>query len=305
MKLFRRSYVISALSLVICVTAVVMSGSKVANAVTGSAAGQNITMTPSSTEVSVAPGSSKTDSFTVINQGKTDFNVTTYADPYHVKGVTYDPQFTPLAGTTDASKWVHMSAVKAQPLAAHKQLSVSYTVNVPKNTAPGGYYAVLFAETSPAGKSNGVVAHNRVGNILYITVEGAVKKSGSIKGLSVPFMSVSTEIPIGTEVSNTGGVHFITNASTSVFSVFGKKVFSANLKRYVLPQTTRKIEATWTNTAPIGLYRVERSATIAGKVQKLPNAWIFVIQPWVIAFFAVLILIIVGEIIYRHKRKKT
>src|ERR1700738_846910 len=104
------------------------------------ATSQNITITPSSTELSVAPGSSAASSFDVVNEGNNAYNVTVSVAPYHVEGVDYDPQFTPLPGTTDASKWVHITDLPMQTLAAHKLTNVNYVLSVPAGTTPGGYY---------------------------------------------------------------------------------------------------------------------------------------------------------------------
>src|SRR5258708_7151134 len=139
------------LVLATCMCIAVSTGTAaIAAAATDNVSTQSITMSPSSTELSVVPGGTSTGSFSVVNEGNTSYRITIYAAPYHVEGIDYDPQFTPLPGTTDASQWVHFTAATSQDLAAHTSQSLSYTLSVPLKTAPGGYYATIFAETTPA-----------------------------------------------------------------------------------------------------------------------------------------------------------
>ena len=269
-----------------------------------SAVAQNISVSPSSTEVKVPPGGTVSNSFDAINEGGTPYTAAFSASPYHIEGTNYDPQFTPLPGMTDASKWVHLIGSTTQTLTAYKLVSIDYTVSVPQNTAPGGYYAVLFTETTPISASNGVVSHNRVGDILYITVEGAVKTGGSVQPISIPYVATTGSLGLGMLVSNTGGVHFLTTADTTVKSIFGQTVFHASLQRYVLPQTVRSISASWNNLPPIGLYSVERSATIAGAFQQLPVQWVLVVQPWVMILLIIAVLFTVAMLVSQQQARK-
>src|SRR4051812_31830452 len=88
----------------------VMSSLVLGTAGRTSAAGasQHIALTPSSAELAIDPGQSATGTLAVINQGDDNFRVATSVAPYHVEGVDYDPEFTQLPGTVDASKWVRL-----------------------------------------------------------------------------------------------------------------------------------------------------------------------------------------------------
>ena len=121
---------------------------------------QAISLSPATTQVSIDPGKSASDKIEVINTGDDSFNVTFSVAPYYVTGQNYDPHFTQLPGTVDASKWITITSTKAT-LESHKVLAENYTISVPANTAPGGYYAVIFAETSQSNVSAGGVVPPR------------------------------------------------------------------------------------------------------------------------------------------------
>lgn len=267
----------------------------------------SITMTPSSTELHAAPGATTKSNFTVVNQGSTSYPVALSVMPYHVLGDSYDPQFKTLAGTTDPSSWIHFDDSTTQTLLAGTTQTLSYNLTVPSGTAPGGYYAVIFAETNPSNVSGGVTAHNRVGNILYITVDGAVTQKGT---LTAPLSDISSIIwgdstHLGMLVNDTGGLHFLTTANINVSSVFGKTQFAAQLQRYVLPQTERLITTTWNNLPLIGIYKITRNATVAGTIQNLPVKYIVIIRPWVLAVILLIITTIATLGLVIRYRKST
>jgi hypothetical protein len=266
-------------------------------------AGHAITVTPASTDVSVDPGASASKSVDIINGGTNSFKVTLSTSPYHVASDTYDPQFTQLPGTIDPSGWVHLSATNVT-VEGNKSLTVPYTIDVPANTAPGGYYAVVFAETTDEASGSGVVSHNKVGNILYINVNGDVKSGGSVSAEALPLIHFVGAIPIGVKVTNSGGTHFITSVNYSVTDFRGNQVFKASFDRYVLPQTEREIKSSFTPQSIIGIYTVHRSATIAGILKTLPDQKIYVINPWLLIAVAFLIGILIGVPIERSRRRR-
>lgn len=264
---------------------------------------QNITMSPASTLVSVKPGGTVEKKFEILNTGGDAYSIVTTASPYHVAGLEYTPQFTQLPGATETTSWVKVY----NPLALvdpQKSAEVKYSVTVPANTPPGGYYVVLFAETRPMGlmESSGVVPRNRVGNILYITVEGPVQISGDVAATTVGGFKYQPSIPVGFKVSNNGGIHFQTTVGVKIKSFTGKEVYNVTMERYVLPGTERDIPIEWAPTAPVGIYTVSRTANVAETDRKIPDETIIYIQPWVI--LTTLILIIVTILYFTSRASK-
>jgi hypothetical protein len=264
---------------------------------------QAITLSPASNDVAVDAGKTATESVDVINSGDKPFNASVSTAPYYVSGENYDPHFAQLPGTIDASGWIKPSFTSTT-VAGGKKISLPYTISVPANTPAGGYYAVLFVETDTDDAKTGVVSHNRVGEVLYITVNGVIKSSGKISGDSLPALSFVGNIPIGAKISNSGGTHFITQATYSVTALSGNKVFNATIERYVLPQTERDITTTWSPQTIFGIFTVHRSATIDGKVQSLPDETVVIINPWVFAVLAFIIGILIGIPVQRARRRR-
>ncbi|MGV9001596.1 MAG: hypothetical protein ACOH18_01410 [Candidatus Saccharimonadaceae bacterium] len=255
---------------------------------------RNITMSPASALISVKPGETAHDKFELLNSGDDAYTVFTSVSPYRVVGLDYTPDFTQLPGSTDTASWVQI-ANQEVTVASKTAATVQYTVSVPSGTAPGGYYAVIFAETRPpadAQQSSGVVPHNRVGNILYITVQGPVQTSGDFEAQPVSGVRIQTDLPVGFKISNTGGIHFQSTVNVSIKGITGKELYKANIERYVLPQTERQINIDWVPSSPFGIYTVSRSANVASAEKKISDEIVIFIQPWVLVAFLVLVVMI-------------
>lgn len=259
-----------------------------------------ITISPASSAPSLKPGGSQLYNISVLNNGNTSYNARLYSEPYNVVGINYDPSFSQLPGTVNAASWVKLSK-QTIFVPAHETVVVPYTLAIPANTTPGGYYAVIFVETKPPKVSN-VQAQNRVGDILYITAQGPVRTGGKIIGTPLPHITSATNLELSLEVSDTGSLHYLTKANISVINLFGKDVFTGSFERYVLPQTVRKISTSW-KTPSLGIFKVSRQAIVAGHLQSLPDKWVVVIHPWVIVL-AVIILALIFSLLILGRRTK-
>ncbi len=200
-----------------------------------SAAPQVITLTPTSLDRVIQPGSAYTGSFQILNQGNTGYTFRVYAAPYSVKGEDYTPDFTVLPGAPKITDWFKFStsSVHIEP---GQSATVGYTITMPQSTPPGGYYAAAFAETSLPPKANSVVLNERVGELFYLQAAGPVAKKGEV----ITWQSGFFQKPPLTSIlrlQNDGGVHYPATISVKVSDIFGhskyslkttKEVFAAN-----------------------------------------------------------------------------
>lgn len=261
----------------------------------------NITITPSSTAVTVKPGASVTKKLTVLNEGVTPYTFNVSVAPYSVVGTEYNPSFIPIAGTTNASSWIQLSAPVSNYLGIRSIANIDYSITVPANTAPGGYYAVIFAKTTPLPGSS-IRSSSQVGNIIYLTVAGAVKRAGSAHMDQVPLFTSERQLALGITLSNTGGVHYVAATHLSVQTILGKRVYANSSQHYVLPQTVRDVSGVW-KTPSFGIYRVTGNATVNGKRIVLPGKWLVVVHSNVIIGLVLLLLVGAGVIALRLTRK--
>ena len=267
-SIIRNSVLVTLVAIVACVGVV-------ANAATTHAASGGLTISPTSVDVTVAPGGTYKGEMLVMNQGELDIAYSVYATPYSVTGEEYKPYFSPIQGATDITKWFTFDKSTDHSLKIGMQESIPYTITVPTNVGAGGYYATIFAETSDKGGAGGVVTRKRVGMIVYLRVSGNVKESGSINSWNVGWIQ-QAPLHADVKVANEGSVHFKANVHVTVSDLFGSKKFSYERSPEILPQKLRDIPISWENGATYGLFKVSGTVTYLNKTEQLPTRYVFV-----------------------------
>lgn len=243
--------------------------------ITGSAhaASGGLTISPTSVDAKVAPGGSYKGEMLVINQGELDVNYKVYASPYSVSGEEYKPYFAPIKGATDVTKWFSFGRAGG-PLKIGNQNTIPYTINVPKGTGAGSYFATIFAETEDKGNA-GVITRKRVGMVVYLRVTGDTIEKGSVATWDVPWIQ---EAPFSAalRLTNEGSVHYQAKVKVRVSDLFGGVKFAYERSPTVLPQKIRKVPIEWEKGATFGLFKVDGEVTYLGKTEKLPTRIVFI-----------------------------
>jgi len=133
-------------------------------------------------------------------------------------------------------------------LEPREEKNVRFTINVPTNANPGGYYAGMIAGTQPTDSGRpGVGIIQRIASLVLLTVPGEMREE-----LSVFDFDVSRKyyehgpITFETRFENTGTIHLVPDAHIVIKDILGREIASTSIeKRNVLPGAVRKIETEW------------------------------------------------------------
>lgn len=263
---------------------------------------ERITLSPSSTTLRVDAGETKRESMTVINDGDVAYGFSVYARPYSVANELYEPDFTNPKSNTDVYTWVQFDQTNYR-IEPGQQVEVNYTVRVPADATPGGHYGVLFAETAERGlEGTGVARKKRVGNLLYVTVNGDFAVSGAFKGFNLPFWQTTAPIVSTARIENTGNADFRTTINTTAKDLFGRTKFSYTGDPIVLPATTRLAEMPWENAPSFGIFKVSQSVEFLDQKHQ-NNGFVLIAPVW---FPFVFIVVIIGGVVHAVlKRRRT
>jgi hypothetical protein len=238
---------------------------------------ERITLSPSSTELKINAGESKRGSMKVVNDGDVSYGFSVYARPYSVSNEVYEPDFTSPESNTDVYKWIQFDKT-AYTIEPGQTIDVQYTLRVPAGATPGGHYGVLFAETDERGfEGTGVARKKRVGNLLYVTVNGDYRTSGELKEFILPFWQTQVPVQSSARVVNTGNVDFRAKAVTTAKDIFGRTKFTYTGDPIVLPGTTRLVEMKWENAPSFGVFNVSQNVEFLD--QKHENSGYVLIAP--------------------------
>lgn len=261
---------------------------------------ERITLSPSSTTLKLDAGQTARGSMKITNNGDVAYGFNVYARPYAVTNERYDPDFTNQTANTSVYKWVQFDQTAYQ-INPGETIEVTYAIRVPTNAAPGGHYGVLFAETNERGlEGTGVARKKRVGNLLYVTVNGAYKTSGELQEFILPFWQYRAPVESSARIKNTGNVDFKAKVNTTAKDLFGRTKFVYNGDPIVLPDTTRLAEMKWEKAPAFGLFNVRQTVEFLG--QKHESGGFVLIAPrW---FPVALILILVATGAYALYRKR-
>lgn len=182
-----------------------------------------------------------------------------------------------------------------------------FTIDIPKDAAPGGYYSVVrFSASAPGIDSSGVSLSASVGALIFLRVNGDAYEKLSIASFSAvtkqnqpKTVLEGTPITFAVRVKNEGNVHEQPAGRIMITDMFGKTVAGLNVNlppRNVLPGSIRRFETHLDKTVIgkkmlFGMYRATVSIT-DGKGQTVSKKITFWVIPWklmIIGTFAVII----------------
>lgn len=126
------------------------------------------------------------------------------------------------------------------------------TIRVPRNAAPGGYYAVVrFTATPPGLEGTGVSLSASLGTLVLLRVNGDAKESMSVESFTASrrgdpsWVFESTPIQFTERIRNAGSTHEQPTGQVVVKDMFGNTVGATNVNlasNNVLPGSIRKFE---------------------------------------------------------------
>ena len=265
---------------------------------------ESITLSPSSRKIQVNPGQKLEDTLTVINDGKTAYDVLVYSRPYSVEGENYEPNFTAMPTNADAYKWVQFTKTLYHLEPGATQI-IPYAIQVPEKADAGGHYGVIFAETQPSGgvSETTVIRKKRVGMILYATVNGNFKTSGKTAGADIPFWQVEPPLKATVTATNDGNTDFEDDTQLIVKDIFGNTKYVGTKKYTVLPGKTRKMELVWENASWFGVYNVETQQRLLGQTS-IKNGYVLIMPRYLPIVLGLMLVIGAAYGFYRRRSHK-
>ncbi len=291
-------------------------------------------------EVSVDPGQKQGGLVKVFNETSDVLELVSSIEPFSTTDIVGTPAYLPSDTKNDFLYWFELSQTSIT-LKPHQVAIIPFTVSVPANAVPGGYYAAIFWQTvSPTNSKVPVNISSKVGTLIFLTVSGELKEAGGLTEFSpMPKNNYFFSLPVNflVQFSNTGNIHLNPAGTIELKNWLGnKEILPVNgAKRYVLPSSSRRFEVSWGNesaggniwqnfwfevkqelshfafgryTATLSLnYGASLPAGQAGQPQQITRQISFWLIPWrliVVVLLAFIILAILLKINSKIKRLK-
>lgn len=282
-----------------------------------------LTISPARLELRGDPGQTLTGEITLINDQKDLKTFYASFENFEADGDSGTPKF--VGAKEGLATW--FSASEAVVLKAGESKKIPFTITIPKDTTPGGYFGAIFWNTvPPGGISSGEIAFGaKTGMLVLLSVNGEVKEEAGLVDFQLHNNKhFYKQLPVGFQYrfSNQGGDRVKPEGFVMVRSILGwtvKKVNANPTDGNVLPGTTRKflpewskdttvdqrdqeiarnetysffneVQSQWHNFA-VGIYRAKVVATFGSAAQSVKSkAVYFVVFPWEL----LLVIIIIG-----------
>jgi hypothetical protein len=292
-------HIVGALFLLVCFLVVAPSASA-------------LTISPVKVEVTGEPGQTLRGELELLNEQtelKTFFSSFENFEP---SGDTGSPKF--VGSGSGLATW--LQAQSSVIVATGETVKVPYSITIPADAEPGGYFAAIFwGEQDPSAQAAGEVAiGGKLGVLILLRVSGDIVEEAGISEFGI---SEAANIQVGLPISfsyrfsNSGGDRVVPLGDISIKNMIGMKTASIPANQNegsVLPNSARKFQAIWGEATGsttrgfldsarsqlanfhFGFYKAELSVVYGATNQSASDSFWFVIMPWQLLIISLLLL---------------
>jgi len=270
-----------------------------------------ITISPPVRELELPRGSANSYQMSLTNRSQSAVTLVLRASPFIASGDTggVDVADDPLP---DSQNWVIINP-SVVTLEAGEQIDVTYTILIPQNAEPGGFYfavtALLSGNAAITGQADQITTGSavdlNVAALNLITIEGPVDYSAQISEFSTPkALFEYGPVPFMARILNLSNVHIKPILEVEINNTWGLESTSLiHLEQQnILPQAQRKYEAEFGGKWHFGRYSATLNA-LYGDGKTLSYTIFFWIIPWKIILAVLLALAIIILLFLSIKRQ--
>lgn len=208
---------------------------------------QALTVTPIRFELEGDPGQTVTRDVLIKNEEEARTYYISYAN-FEATGESGTPTFVePRDGigtwiTTDSSIYVPQEG----------ETLIPFSITIPENASPGGYFGTIFFGTTPPELEEGKVSvGSKIGVLVLLTVRGDAEEDGGIIEFDTKdSKNFFTSLPVSLfyRFQNTGADRIKPTGEITIRNVFGfvsERIPANQVEGNILPTQIRRFETTW------------------------------------------------------------
>jgi len=273
-----------------------------------------LTISPPVRELELPPGSNNSYQVSLLNQSNKTLKILVRASPFAAVGETggVDVSDNELPNTQD---WVIVNP-SILTLAPNERRNITYTITLPRNAEPGGFYFAITAQVTskidmgpagPAETKSGSEINFNVASLNIVQISGKAVTDARISEFSTPKKIYEYgPVPFVVRILNLGNVHIKPALQIDVHNTLlkGEKETIRLRLQNVLPGAQRKYEEVeYGGKWHFGRYIATLNG-VYGDGQSLTYSLSFWIIPWRIITAVVLAIFIIGFVGYLLGKKK-
>ena len=209
-----------------------------------------LTISPVRMEISGDPGQTLQGELELLNEQKESKTFYSSAQNFEARGESGAPYFLPDT-SKDLASWIRVQ--ESVTLKPDERKTIPFSVEIPRNTEPAGYFAAIFWGTSPPQTQGGgeVTIGGKLGVLILLSVSGETQEGGGLLDLKIEeggrFVN-SLPIKFVYRFSNDGSERVKPTGELKIKNLFGFTTVTLNANPQsgnVLPGSIRKFSAIW------------------------------------------------------------
>ncbi len=261
-------------------------------------------------DIKVKPGEKFQTSIRVTNNSDQAIEVESFVQDF----VIGDDGMTPVPVKEGNSRWSLAKWLTLTPsnqfLAPKKTGIINVLIDVPEDALPGGHFAIIThqpavgrAATAGSNSTSGVT--QRVGTILYVTVEGEIAESAFIHDFKFkPDVAEFGPLHFSYNLENQSDVHLKPKAYVDMYNMFGKKVATVQVEpNNVFPGSSRSFTGVWSVSWGFGPYKAVLTVpygTMGGVATATTTVWLLPLSIIIASLILILAIVTSVVVVKRH-----
>ena len=263
-----------------------------------------LTISPVKVEVTGDPGQTLRGEIEILNEQLETKTYFSSFENFEPSGDTGSPKF--IGSDGGLATWLQTQPTVT--VANGETVKIPYTITIPANAEPGGYFAAIFlGEQDPGTQSAGEVSiGGKIGVLILLRVSGDIEEKAGISEFNTgDGEKFKTNLPINFSYrfANSGGDRVVPLGDIVIRNTFGglTATLPANINEgSVLPNSARKFQVAWNemsgatstpdnflsivksqfNDFHFGLYKAEISVVYGVTNQTATDSISFIFIPW-------------------------
>lgn len=286
-----------------------------------------LTISPVKWEGGAYPGQEvRTEMLLINEENETKVFYSSFAN-FKAKEETGKPEF--IEEETGLATWFEVASQVT--LGPDEKKRIPFSIRIPQDAEPGGYFAAIFWGTSPPIEEKGpqLSLGAKLGMLVLLRVEGEVKEEGKLLEFTTENKkSFFSHLPISLiyRFENNGNVQLTPSGEIEIKNIFGgtSTVLLANEDEgSVLPKSIRKFVVEWNpkeaettekggffeelkrekNNFVFGRYTATLNLEYGREKEEIQANFSFFVIPWRILTLAILIVVVIVLVLTKGIKK--
>jgi len=289
-----------------------------------------LTVSPAKIEIQADPGQTLRGEIEIFNEQADSKTFFTSYENFESRGDSGAPYF--IGAKSGLATWI--SAAPEVSIDSGKRIQVPYTIAVPPNAKPGGYFAaIFFGSQPPKGIGGGeVTIGGKIGVLILLRVTGEVEESAGLVDFGTKDgkrFFIMSPVTFEYGFNNTGGDRAVPRGEIKIKNTL--QLTSATLlanerEGSILPNSTRRFEVVWGEKQNdeergsflaiagqqlkdfhFGWYTAKLDLSWGASSQTANASYNFFVLPWQLLTIVLIIVAVIGFIgrimLRRYKRQ--